>query len=239
MLAVVAGWARLGFRYAMSVPGSPLLLGSLLMLAASAYVSEISRNGLREATLALAAGRAAWQIPGVPQIGVGVSAFVGLVLAVAFTFALSREHSSRAQWTAVAVSVGAWNASFTGGSIQVWVLPTAVLCALWGAHAFYKTWDWGAACRGTFALAFWAVFLGADTIRLWPNLPRIQAEFQPGAPLLVIGGVGWADALLYLPLVALAPLMLFMILIVANEALNHKRPKDPRGPFDFSFIPGR
>jgi hypothetical protein len=151
-----------------------------------------------------------------PEVGISLSAFLGLVLAVGMGLKVSPALGPRLVWTLAAVVTCGFFSTFVGTGIMTWILPTALVCAAWGVAAFQRTWDIGGALRGTFAMAYAAVLVGADTIHLWPNLAAIRLAHHPGDPIMAIGGLGWGDGLIRVPLSAITVACFGILFIVLD-----------------------
>ncbi|GEM_PF-5805212 len=144
----------------------------------------------------------AWALPGLPGMGIAPQAILFLAIAIGCEVVAWREDKRRWIDLGIMVALGALFSAFV--STEGVILPDTRLltipAVIVGIYAVRRYRTRAAAVAGVFAACFWGPFLGGDVLSLALHHGTIERLWDTQSTVFVIGGAGWGDALVLVPI---------------------------------------
>jgi hypothetical protein len=220
----------------MSVPGATLARNWILFFSFMALLNELLHRPPDEAVLAVALGAGGSTLPGLPSVGVSIVAYATAMACVVLWTQFSWDQPRVLPWLLIAIPATYLHTSFTGTSISSKTIFPLTICVAYGIYCFLRSWNLKGSVCGTFVLGYWTMLIAADTLHLWPNLGQIRLLHETTGSSLMIGGVGWADGLLIISVLAIMVVYFFGWLVSELNDGNAGQKPTRGGPTSPSLL---
>lgn len=142
-----------------------------------------------------------WEVPFLTGIGVAGPTLIFLFVALVAESIARAKDPQRFGALALMAGLGAVFTFFVP-SEGVYLPDTRLLtipAAYLGYRAFKRTSDTVASAAGVFSACFWGPLIGADILNLLIHYDTVREGYLYGGSVMIIGGAGWADALILVP----------------------------------------